>query len=88
MALSTARVCKAYNAREAVTCVRVSVLIKLQVYGLQLCEKETLTPVFFCEFCKIFKNSISYGAVLVAASYVKVVFGQTQFEYIDRNSEV
>ena len=44
--------------------------------------------MFFCEFCKIFKNSFSYGTVLVAASYVKIVFGQTQFEYIDRDSEV
>ena len=61
---------------------------KVKVCGLQLCENETLTQVFFCEFCKIFKNSFSYGTVLVAASYVKIVFGQTQFEYIDRNSEV
>ena len=36
------------------TCVRVSFLIKLQASGLQ---KETLTPVFSCEFCETSKNT-------------------------------
>ena len=41
------------------TCPRVSFLIKLQVWGLQLyfIKKETLTQMFSCQFCKIFKNT-------------------------------
>ena len=35
------------------TCVRDSILIKLQVRG---CKKETLAQVFSCEFSKISKN--------------------------------
>ena len=44
------------------TCARVSLLIKLQAWGnfiaglRQLYLKKTLTQVFSCEFCKIFKN--------------------------------
>ena len=39
------------------TSVRVSSLIKLQGWGLQLFIKETLEHVFPCEFCEIFKNT-------------------------------
>ena len=35
--------------------------------GLQLYEKETLTQMFFCEFCEIFKITFFYRAPLVAA---------------------
>ena len=31
-------------------------------------KKETVTQVFFCEFCKIFKNTFFYRTPLVAAS--------------------
>ena len=37
------------------TCARVSFLIKLQAWGLQLCLQ-----VFSCEFCEISKNAFSY----------------------------
>ena len=36
--------------------------------GLQLYQKETKAPVFFCEYCEIFKNSFSHRTPLVAAS--------------------
>ena len=39
------------------TCARVSFLIKLLVWVLQLIKKETLAQVFLCEFCQIFKNN-------------------------------
>ena len=32
-------------------------LLKLQPSGLQLYEKETLTQLFFREYCEIFKNT-------------------------------
>ena len=38
------------------TCVRDSILIKLQAQG---CKKETLVQVFSCEFCEISKNTFS-----------------------------
>ena len=50
------------------TCARVSFLIKLQARGLHLIEKETLSQVFSCEFCEIFKNPFFYRTRLVAAS--------------------
>ena len=33
-------------------------------------KKETLAQVFFCEFCKIFKNTFSYSILPVAASVI------------------
>ena len=39
------------------TCARVSFLIKLQAWGLQLYYK-TLAQVFSCEICEIFKNTL------------------------------
>ena len=39
------------------TCVRASVLIKLQALDLNFIEKETLAQVFPCEFCEISKNT-------------------------------
>ena len=35
-------------------------LKNLQAEGLQLHKKSLLTQVFFCEVCKIFKNTFSY----------------------------
>ena len=43
-------------------CPRVSFLIKLQL------KKETLTQLFSCEFCNIFKNTFFYRTPTVAAS--------------------
>ena len=43
------------NSQENI-CVRVSFLIKLQTWVLQLFKKETLAQMFSGEFCKIFKN--------------------------------
>ena len=43
------------------TCVRASVLINF-------IKKETLSQVFSCEFCKIYKNTFSYRTTSVAAS--------------------
>ena len=39
------------------TCVRVSLLIALQTWGLQRYQKESLAKVLSCEFCKIFMNT-------------------------------
>ena len=50
------------------TCTRVSFLIKLQAWGLQLYLKKSLAQVFSCEFCGISKNTFSYRTPLVAAS--------------------
>ena len=45
------------NAQEN-TCVRASLLIKLQ--ACNFIKKETLTQVFSCEFCEIFKSNFFY----------------------------
>ena len=37
-------------------CVRVSFLIKLQAWGLQVYKQETLEKVLSSEFCEISKN--------------------------------
>ena len=39
------------------TCARASLLIKLQAWGLQLYERQTLAQLFSCEFCEISKNT-------------------------------
>ena len=39
------------------TCVSVSFLIKLQAFTCNLIKKETLTEMFSCEFCVIFKGT-------------------------------
>ena len=49
------------------TCTKDSFLIKLQA------EKETLAQVFSCEFCKITKNTFSYGTPPVAASEISLL---------------
>ena len=41
-------------------CARVSFLIKLQASACNFIKKETLTQMFSCEFCKIFKSTIFY----------------------------
>ena len=46
------------------TCARCSFLIKLQSWRLQLFKREILAQVFSCEFCKLFKNSFFYIALL------------------------
>ena len=43
-------------------------LIKLQNFSLQLCFKKAFTHVFFCEFCKNFKNTYFVKHMHVAAS--------------------
>ena len=37
-------------------------------YAYNFIKKDTLTQVFSCEFCEIFKNTFSYGTPPVAAS--------------------
>ena len=47
----------------------------LASYRLEACnfiKKETLAPVFSCEFCKIYKNTFYYRTPLVAASGVLI----------------
>ena len=39
------------------TCARVSFWIKLQTSSCNFIKKETLTQVFSCTFCEIFKNT-------------------------------
>ena len=48
------------------TCVRVSILIKLQAYNF--IQIETLAQGFSCDSCEISKNTFSYRAPPVAAS--------------------
>ena len=55
------------NSKEN-TCNRVSFLIKLQGSACNFIKKDTLTQVFSCEFCEIFKNTFSYRTSPVAAS--------------------
>ena len=50
------------------TCARASFLIKLQAYNF--IKKETLTQVFSCEFCKIFKNTYFTEHLWTTASKV------------------
>ena len=47
---------------------RVSFLIKLQAEACNFFRKETLTQMFLCAFCEIFKNTYFYETPLVAAS--------------------
>ena len=61
------------------TSARVSFLIKLQASNCKFIEKETLTQVFSCEFCKISKNTFSYRRSLVAAS-VMTLKSDAKFE--------
>ena len=48
------------------TCARASFLIKFQ--AASFIKKDTLTQVFSCESCEIFKNTIFYRTPLMAAS--------------------
>ena len=47
------------------TCVRDSILIKLQA---QDCKKETLVQVFSCEFCELSKNTFFTEQIWTTAS--------------------
>ena len=51
-------------------CTRFSILIKLQVSGLQLIKKETLEQVFSCEFYEISKNTFFTEHLWTTASGV------------------
>ena len=50
------------------TCARVYFLIKLHAESCNFSKKDTLTQVFSCEFCKIFKNSFFIEHLFTAAS--------------------
>ena len=50
------------------TYARVSFLIKLQAEACNFIKRETLTQVFSCEFCNIFKNTFLERTTLVAVS--------------------
>ena len=52
------------------TCARVSFFVKMQAWGLQFYKKETLVPVFSCEFYEISKTTFSYRTPPVAASEI------------------
>ena len=43
-------------------------LLPVQADACNFIKKETLTQVFLCELCDIFKNAFSYGTLPVAAS--------------------
>ena len=59
-------------------CASVPFLIKLQAQACNFIKKETLAQVFSCEFCKIFKSTISYRTPLVSAS-LKPIFLSLHF---------
>ena len=46
--------------------------IKLQAWVLQLCLKETLAKVTFCEFCEMFKNTLFAEHLRVTSSDVRM----------------
>ena len=50
------------------TCARVSILIKLQALPTTFLKKRLWHRCFFCEFCKISKNTFFYRTPLVVAS--------------------
>ena len=52
------------------TCARVSFFVKMQAWGLQFYKKETLVPVFSCEFYEISKTTFSYRTPPVAVSEI------------------
>ena len=56
------------------TCVRVSFLMKLQVSACNFIKKETLAPVFSCEFCKMFNNTFitEHLRVTVSQGFVRI----------------
>ena len=53
-------------------CARVYFLIKFNKV-INFIKHETLTQIFFCEFCEISKNTFSYRTPLVAASGTKLI---------------
>ena len=55
------------------TCASISFLIKLQVSTCNFVKKETLSQVFFCEFCEIFENTLSYRMSPVDASVKRIL---------------
>ena len=59
------------NSHET-ACARISFLIKLRTDPCNFIKKETLTQVFSCEFCEIFKNSFFYISYFLIRA-VKVV---------------
>ena len=50
------------------TCLRVSLLIKLDALACNFIKKGTLAQVFSCEFCELSKNTCFYKTPLVATS--------------------
>ena len=54
------------------TCARVSFLINFQAEACNFKKKQTLAQVFFCEFCKIYKNTFCYRTPPVATSVHKI----------------
>ena len=54
------------------TSARVSFLMKLQTEACNFIKKETLTRVFFCEFCEISEKTFSYRTFPVDASVNKI----------------
>ena len=50
------------------TCARVFFWIKLHAQACNFIKKENLAQVFFCEFCEISKNTLSYRTPPVTAS--------------------
>ena len=49
--------------------------------------EETLAQVFFCEFCKISKNTFSYRTPLVATSEDQFVKGEYEKTLIENQIE-
>ena len=57
--------------------------MKLQVLAGNFTKKETLTQVFFCEFCKIFKNTFFTDHPLATAS--DALWFSLRFTYFANN---
>ena len=69
------------------TCVRVSFLIKLQAEACNFIKNETLTQVFSCEFCKIFKNTFFTEHLLTTAfckKLCKLLFFLTKYSKLNK----
>ena len=54
------------------TCARISFVIKLQAESCNFIKRETLTQVFSCEYCEIFKNTFVYRTRPLAAFARKI----------------
>ena len=57
------------------TCARVSFTISCKPQACKFFTKETLTQVFYCKFCKVFKNTYFEEHLRMAGSVLMIKQG-------------